>query len=95
MYIYLDSLRDLNSEFAKAKKCGKDLLDSECAFNSSTMEGLNLVLGDYNPFCANNRDPGATGNDQCHGYLPASKCDVISVKAFVLLILLGLYLALV
>ena len=25
------------------------------------------VLDGYNPFCANNRDPGATGNDECHG----------------------------
>ena len=28
---------------------------------------FDLGLADYNPFCANNRDPGATGNDQCYG----------------------------
>ena len=64
------SLRDLNSEQAKAKKCVRDLLASECTFNSQGRELLNLALGDYNPFCANNRDPGATGNDQCYSFLP-------------------------
>ncbi len=28
---------------------------------------FDLSFSDYNPFCANNRDPGATGNDQCDG----------------------------
>ena len=28
---------------------------------------LELGYSDYNPFCASNRDPGATGNDQCDG----------------------------
>ena len=60
----------LNSEHAKAKKCVRDLLASECTFNSQTRQLLNLALGDYNPFCADNRDPGATGRDQCFGYLP-------------------------
>ena len=31
-----------------------------------------LWLDDYNPFCANNRDPGAIGNDQCYGVLDIS-----------------------
>ena len=65
------SLRDLNSEHAKAKKCVRDLLALECTFSSpSCWELLNLAFGDYNPFCANNRDPGATGNYQCYGFLP-------------------------
>ncbi|XP_078343525.1 uncharacterized protein LOC144629184 isoform X2 [Oculina patagonica] len=62
----------LCSEYAKAKKCARDLLASECTFNSKNCWELfkNLVFGDYNPFCANNRDPGATGNDKCYGFLP-------------------------
>ena len=63
-------LLNLDSEQAKAKKCVRDLLASECTFNSQTRQLLNLALGDYNPFCADNRDPGATGSDQCIGYLP-------------------------
>ncbi|XP_078384990.1 uncharacterized protein LOC144667447 [Oculina patagonica] len=83
----------LCSEQAKAKKCVRDLLESECTVNSQTKQLLDLALGDYNPFCANNRDPGATGKDQCYGY--TSKSDVISAKQFILLFLLGLYLVLV
>ena len=30
-------------------------------------EALELAYSDYSPFCANNRDLGATGNDQCDG----------------------------
>ena len=26
-----------------------------------------MSFSDYNPFCESNRDPGATGNDQCFG----------------------------
>ena len=48
----------------------KDLLASECTFGSQSKELLNLALADYNPFCADNRDPGATRNDQCYLYLP-------------------------
>ncbi|XP_078343526.1 uncharacterized protein LOC144640336 isoform X1 [Oculina patagonica] len=83
----------LCSEQAKAKKCVRDLLDSECTVNSQDKQLLDLALGDYNPFCANNRDPGATGKDQCYGY--TSKSDVISAKQFILLFLLGLYFVLV
>ena len=28
---------------------------------------LNLGYSDYNPFCSNLRDPGATGKGQCDG----------------------------
>ena len=44
-----------------------NLIDSDCTFSSADREVLDLGLADYNPFCANNRDPGATGNDQCYG----------------------------
>ena len=44
-----------------------NLIDSDCTFSSADRELLDLGLADYNPFCANNRDPGATGNDQCRG----------------------------
>ena len=54
-------------ENAKAKRCLKNLIDSDCNFPSYIKEVLDLSYGDYNPFCANNRDPGATGNDQCSG----------------------------
>ena len=54
-------------ENAKAKRCLKSLIDSDCNFPSYIKEVLDLSYGDYNPFCANNRDPGATGNDQCSG----------------------------
>ncbi|XP_020632950.1 uncharacterized protein LOC110069751 [Orbicella faveolata] len=54
-------------EQAKAKKCLKNLIDSDCTFSSPIQEALDLGLGDYNPFCPNRRDPGATGKDQCDG----------------------------
>ncbi|XP_078384693.1 uncharacterized protein LOC144667171 isoform X2 [Oculina patagonica] len=57
----------LCSEQAKAKQCMKKLIDSDCKFPSVVQEVLDLGFSDYNPFCANNRDPGATGNDQCAG----------------------------
>lgn len=43
----------------------KNLAASACSFSSREQELIDL--GDYNPFCENNRDPGATGNDQCFG----------------------------
>ena len=47
----------------------KDLIaSSTCTFSPFVQELLDLGLGDYNPFCEDNRDPGATGNDQCYGY---------------------------
>ena len=45
----------------------KNLVASACSFSSSAQELLDLGFSDYNPFCENNRDPGATGNDQCFG----------------------------
>ena len=45
----------------------KNLAASACSFSSSEQELLDLGFSDYNPFCENNRDPGATGNDQCFG----------------------------
>jgi len=45
----------------------KRLIASDCYFSGSDQEALDLALSDYNPFCANNRDPGATGKDICYG----------------------------
>ena len=45
----------------------KNLVASACSFSSSEQELLDLGFSDHNPFCENNRDPGATGNDQCFG----------------------------
>ena len=45
----------------------KNLVASACSFSSSEQELLDLGFSDYNPFCENNRDPRATGNDQCFG----------------------------
>ena len=58
---------ELNREQAKAKQCMKKLIDSECTFPSDAQELLDLGFSDHNPFCDNNRDPGATGKDQCDG----------------------------
>ena len=49
------------------KKCLKNLIHSDCTISHTGREVLDLDFADYNPFCANNRDPGATGNDQCYG----------------------------
>ena len=54
-------------EQAKAKKCLKGVISSECNFPASSQEILDLGYSDYNPFCANNRDPDATGNGICYG----------------------------
>ena len=64
---YLLSL--FSSENADAKKCLKNVTETACTFDPKTKPALDLQLGfsDYNPFCDNNRDPGATGNDQCFG----------------------------
>lgn len=59
---------DLCSENAKAKKCMKNLIASACTLPSTVQEMLDLAFSDYNPFCKDNRDPGAIGNDQCYGY---------------------------
>jgi len=52
---------EFNREQAKAKNCLKNLVHSDCTFPSLDQEVLDLDLGDYNPFCPNLRDPGATG----------------------------------
>ena len=54
-------------ENAKAKRCLKNLIDSDCNFPALAKEVLELGYSDYNPFRASNRNPGATGNDQCDG----------------------------
>ena len=51
----------------EAKRCVKNLIDSDNNFPSQAKEALDLGLSDYNPFYADNRDPGATGSDQCDG----------------------------
>jgi len=58
---------EFNREQAKAKKCLKDLMHSDCTFSPLIQEALDLDFGEYNPFCPNRRDPGATGKDQCDG----------------------------
>jgi len=45
----------------------KNLMHSDCTFSPLIQEALDLDFGDYNPFCPNRRDPGATGKDQCDG----------------------------
>lgn len=62
------ALFHFNRENAKAKKCLKNVIASACNYPPGTQEIFDLTLGDYNPFCEDNRDPGATGNDQCYGY---------------------------
>lgn len=57
----------LCSEHAKSKRCLKNLIYTECSLSPETLELTELALADHNPFCADNRDPGATGNDQCYG----------------------------
>ena len=44
-----------------------EAIESDCKSPSDFFDMLKFELVDYNPFCANNRDPGATGNDECHG----------------------------
>ena len=44
-----------------------EAIESDCKFPSDFFEAIKFDLVHYNPFCANNRDPGATGNDQCRG----------------------------
>ena len=67
------ALLHFNREHAKAKKCLKNVIASACNYPPGTQEIFDLSLGDYNPFCEDNRDPGATGNDQCYGYGSSSK----------------------
>ena len=73
LFIYLILFFNERCEFfssrenAKAKRCLKNLIDSDCNFAAPAKEALELAYSDYSPFCANNRDLRATGNDQCDG----------------------------
>ena len=40
---------------------------TNCTLPPEVQEAWDLGFGDYNPYCANIRDPGATGNDTCFG----------------------------
>lgn len=57
----------LCSEYAEAKKCSKNVIDSSCNYPPSTKEIFDMIYSVHNPFCSDNRDPGATGNDPCDG----------------------------
>ena len=61
------------------------VIKSDCNFTSEFLKSLEMQLGDHNPFCANNRDPGATGSDQCYGVRdinnPFNKKDKNNVNA--------------
>ena len=60
-------------EYAETKKCLRDLIDSDSNHPAeSKKEFLDLYYSAYNPFCADNRDPGATKNDSCYGVLDVS-----------------------
>ena len=56
-----------NREQARTKKCLNKLIASDCDVAPAIQEMFDLSLNDHNPFCANNRDPGASGKDQCEG----------------------------
>ena len=49
------------------KKCLKNVMLTECTFPPEALELFNLTFAGQNPFCTDNRNPGATGNDQCNG----------------------------
>lgn len=59
----------LCSEYAESKKCLKDLIYSDCNYPAGSKKLFNFTLGVYNPFCVDNRDPGATNNGHCYGVL--------------------------
>ena len=73
-FTFLSNLSFVNNLFirgyAESKKCLRDLIDSDCNYPAETKKMLDFTsYGVYNPFCADNRDPGATKNDQCYGVL--------------------------
>ena len=88
-------LLDPNSEYSKAKKCVKDLLTSQCTFSPLDARAFDFQYDDYNPFCANNRDPGATGSDQCVDSTPTTiacnRSGVVSTTQFILFLLMAMY----
>lgn len=61
------SFPGFNREHAKAKRCWMKAIESDCKYSSDFFEAIRFDMVEYNPFCANNRHPGATGNDQCLG----------------------------
>ena len=73
MIVIILALFHFNRENAKAKKCLKNLIASTCNYPPGTEKISNLGISDYNPFCEDNRDPGATGKDQCYGYGSSNK----------------------
>ena len=54
---------------------------------------LDLALGDYNPFCANNRDPGAAGHNQCYAYGVRDISAAAGIKTGVLQTLLFAFMS--
>ena len=66
-------LVDFNREQAKAKQCLNKLIASDCDFTPAIQEVFDLSLNDHNPFCADNRDPGATGKGQCESVQDPNK----------------------
>lgn len=57
----------LCSGYAEAKKCLINLIDSDCNYPPNSTGILDMTLSVYNPFCSDNRDPGATRNAPCDG----------------------------
>ena len=57
-------------------------------FRPQDGEAFDFQYDDYNPFCTNNRDPGATGSTQCSDFpldpitnvMSCNKGDVTSVE---------------
>ena len=96
-------LLDPNSEYSKAKKCVKDLLMSQCIFSPKDAEVFDFQFDDYNPFCADNRDPGVTGSDQCVDFPPdptptmiaCNRSGVLSATQFILSLLMVMYRVLI
>lgn len=64
---------------------------------------FDFQFDDYNPFCDNNRDPGATGSGQCDEFpldpaptvTACNKSGVVSAKQFILFLLVAMYLVLI
>ena len=69
-------ITDAIREYAETKKCLRDLIDSDCNYTAETKKMLDFTsYGVYNPFCADNRDPGATKNDQCYSVVDDGVVD--------------------
>ena len=59
----------------------KNLIASACTLPSTLQEALDLAFSDYNPYCDDNRDPGAIGNDQCYGYSGSPATAVMTMSS--------------